>query len=203
MSELVPTSEAELDALHSAVIGVLHAARHSVARSVNVAMVEAYWQIGGLIDAHVSVGSRSDTYGSGLLGDLSTRLRSEFGPGFEPTNLKYMRQFFAAFEIGHAARDQSPASDNRLRISVELSWTHYRLLCKVHQPDARRYYLDEAVAGRWSTRELERQILTRHFERGLNISSTPVSELADFETASVVSVLRDPSELTVTTATTQ
>jgi len=192
MSELVPTSEAELDALHSAVIVVLHGAQHSVARSVNVAMVEAYWNIGGLIDARMNVGSRSDKYGSGLLGDLSTRLRSEFGPGFELTNLKYMRQFFRAFEIGHAARDQSPVSDDRLRIAVELSWTHYRLLCKVHHPDARRYYLDEAVAGRWSTRELERQILTRHFERGLTIASTPSSELPVFETESAVSMLRDP-----------
>lgn len=80
----------------------------------------------------------------------------------------------------------------RLQISVELSWTHYRLLSKVHQPDARRYYLHGAVAGRWSTRELERQILTRHFERGLTVASTPSSELPVFEAVSAVSVLRDP-----------
>ena len=94
-----------------------------------------------------------------------------------------------AAEIVHAPRGQS---SERLQISVELSWTHYRLLSKVHQPDARRYYLQEAVTGRWSTRELERQILTRHFERGLTIPSTPASELLAFETGSAVSVLRDP-----------
>lgn len=60
-----------------------------------------------------------------------------FGPGFELTNLKYMRQFYESFDIGHAARDQA-SHDDRLAVSVQLSWTHYRLLTKVHQPEARR-----------------------------------------------------------------
>lgn len=200
MSELVPTSEAELDALQTRIRAVIDGARQTVARSVNIAMVHAYWEIGQIIDEHVTVGSRSESYGSQLFSHLAKRLQADYGPGFERSNLRYMRQFYEAFdirdvprhetaEIVHAPRGQS---SERLQISVELSWTHYRLLSKVHQPAARRYYLDEAVAGRWSTRELERQILTRHFERGLTIASTPSSELPVFETGSAVSMLRDP-----------
>ena len=201
MSQLVPTSEAELDALQTRIRAVIDGARQAVARSVNVAMVHAYWEIGQIIDEHVTAGSRTESYGSQLFTSLAKRLQADYGPGFERSNLRYMRQFYEAFDIRDEPRHENPAeivhaprgqSSERLQISVELSWTHYRLLCKVHQPDARRYYLDEAVAGRWSTRELERQILTRHFERGLTIASTPSSELPVFETGSAASVMRDP-----------
>jgi len=152
-----PPARQESDAtaqLHGEIRAVPAHARSSVAQSVNVAMVHAYWHIGSLIDAHVNVGSRSETYGAQLLTKLSKRLRAEFGPGFEPTNLEYMRQFFEAFDIGHAPRGESSGRIGGLQITVELSWTHYRLLTNVHRVEARRYYLDEAVAGRWSTREL-------------------------------------------------
>jgi predicted nuclease of restriction endonuclease-like (RecB) superfamily len=201
MNELVPTSEVELDELQTRICSVIDGARQTVARSVNVAMVHAYWEIGQIIDEHVTVRSRSESYGSQLFASLAKRLQTDYGPGFERSNLRYMRQFYEAFDIRDGPRHETTAeivhaprgeSSGRLQISVELSWTHYRLLSKVHQPDARRYYLHEAVASRWSTRELERQILTRHFERGLTVASTPSSELPVFETVSAVSVLRDP-----------
>ncbi len=47
----------------------------------------------------------------------------------------------------------------------ELSWTHYRLLLKVENDDARAFYETEAAAAHWGTRELERQINSFFFER--------------------------------------
>ena len=63
-----------------------------------------------------------------------------------------MRQFYQTFENRHALRD-------------ELSWTHYRLLLKVENEDARLYYMREAISGNWSTRQLERQINSLYFYR--------------------------------------
>jgi hypothetical protein len=40
----------------------------------------------------------------------------------------------------------------------ELSWTHYRLLLRVDDPEARAFYEAEAINPRWSTRELERPL---------------------------------------------
>lgn len=40
----------------------------------------------------------------------------------------------------------------------ELSWTHYRLLLRVEESDARQFYEAECAAAHWSTRELEREI---------------------------------------------
>jgi len=46
-----------------------------------------------------------------------------------------------------------------------LNWTHYRLLLKVEHDSARRYYIEEAIAENWSTRQLERQINSFYYER--------------------------------------
>ena len=59
------------------------------------------------------------------------------------------------FPNGHALRDH-------------LSWTHYRLLIKVEDNNAREFYMQEAVKSQWSTRQLERQINSFFYERLLS-----------------------------------
>ena len=66
-----------------------------------------------------------------------------------------MRQFYLTFPNGHALRD-------------ELSWTHYRLLMKVENDNARDFYMEEAIKSQWSTRQLERQINSFFYERLLS-----------------------------------
>lgn len=66
-----------------------------------------------------------------------------------------MRQFYLIFPNGYALRS-------------ELSWTHYRLLMRVENDNARQFYTDEAVKSQWSTRQLERQINTFFYERLLS-----------------------------------
>jgi hypothetical protein len=73
-------------------------------------MVQAYWQVGKLIVEHEQGGRRRAAYGESLLEDLSRRLTTDFGRGFTITNLRYMRQFFLAFPIHHAVRDESDST---------------------------------------------------------------------------------------------
>ncbi|MDQ1340127.1 MAG: hypothetical protein QG567_1284, partial [Campylobacterota bacterium] len=47
----------------------------------------------------------------------------------------------------------------------ELSWTHYKMILRVENENARDWYVDETVASNWSTRALERQIGTFYYER--------------------------------------
>jgi DUF1016 N-terminal domain len=81
------------ETLYSDIRAVLEAARSSAFRAVNTAMVQAYWQIGGLIVEHEQGGRKRAAYGEAVLGDLSQRLTADFGRGFDVTNLRRMRQF--------------------------------------------------------------------------------------------------------------
>ena len=138
--------------LYGAIRQVLQSARQTAYKAVNFAMVQAYWQVGRLIVEDEQNGKARAEYGKKVLDDLAERLTAEFGKGFTVTNLKYMRSFYLAFPIGHALRDQ-------------LSWTHYRLLLRVENQDARNWYMNEAVAENWSSRQLERQISVLYYDR--------------------------------------
>lgn len=63
-----------------------------------------------------------------------------------------MRSFYLAFPKVNAVRSL-------------LTWTHYRLLLRVERPEARQFYLDECIAGNWSTRQLDRQIASQYYHR--------------------------------------
>ncbi len=130
---------------------ILSAARTKAYSAVNFAMVEAYWLIGKQI-VEAQAGNERAEYGTQLLKYLSERLTQDFGKGFTMTNLKYIRQFYLTFPIRHALRD-------------ELAWTHYRLIMRVENEQARNFYIDESIKSNWSTRQLERQINTHFYER--------------------------------------
>ena len=142
---------------------ILNMARNKVYKTANFAMVEAYWNIGKSIIEEQG-GNEKAEYGTGLLKELSKQMTQDFGKGFTVTNLKYMRQFYLMFPNSHALRD-------------ELSWTHYRLLIKVENDNARDFYMQEAAKSQWSTRQLERQINSFFYERLL--SSKNKKQVAD------------------------
>lgn len=133
---------------------ILQEAKNKVYKVANNAMVEAYWNIGRVI-VEKQGGKDKAEYGTALLKNLSKEMTKEFGKGFTLTNLKYMRQFYLTFPKSHALSDQ-------------LSWTHYRLLMRVENENARNFYLEESIKENWSTRQLERQITTLFYERILS-----------------------------------
>ncbi|MBR4253754.1 MAG: DUF1016 family protein [Lentisphaeria bacterium] len=140
--------------LYGAIRQVLETARQSAYKAVNFAMVQAYWQIGRLIVEDEQKGEVRAEYGKRVLAELAERLTADFGKGFDASNLRYMRLFYQAFPKCDALRH-------------ELSWTHYRLLLRVENLDARDWYMNEAVAENWSSRELERQISVLYYDRML------------------------------------
>jgi predicted nuclease of restriction endonuclease-like (RecB) superfamily len=141
-----------IDTLYQRVKGILDNARDKVYRAANIEMVQAYWNVGKEIVEEEQNGKERAEYGTYLLKELSVKLTEEYGKGYTETNLRYMRLFYNTFKNHHALRD-------------ELSWTHYRLLLKVEKDNAREFYMEEAIAGNWSTRQLERQINSLYFER--------------------------------------
>ncbi|SNT42574.1 Predicted nuclease of restriction endonuclease-like (RecB) superfamily, DUF1016 family [Granulicella rosea] len=152
--------------------------RQKALRSVDVIQVQTCWEIGRHIVEFEQHGLARADYGAALLQTLSAALTAEFGQGFRVSNLRYMRQFYQAFPIHHALRD-------------ELSWTHYRTLLKVESPAARQWYMDEAAAQGWTTRALDRQIGTLYYERLLSSQDRNAVEQEAKERIASVAAPRD------------
>ena len=150
MKELV--SFRSFNALYKKIKSVLKEARNKSYRAVNFIMVETYWNIGLLIVEEEQKGKNRAGYGEYLLKHLSQKLQIEFEKGFDESNLRNIRLFYLRFPIRDALRH-------------ELSWTHYRLLMRVDDENARAFYIKEAIAGNWSTRQLDRQINSFYYER--------------------------------------
>jgi predicted nuclease of restriction endonuclease-like (RecB) superfamily len=172
------------EAFYRRICDILTAARSGVARTVNTAQVLSNWLIGREIVEAEQEGKHRANYGENLLKNLAQQLKQDFGAGYSYSNLKYIRQFYLVFpqllaaeEIGHAVRDQSLSGSALAGLSnpnpswqpgqlhPNLSWTHYRTLMRIEQPEARAFYEIEALKSNWSARELERQINTFLFER--------------------------------------
>jgi predicted nuclease of restriction endonuclease-like (RecB) superfamily len=144
--------QGSVEQLYQRISAVLADARERAYRAVNVAMVQAYWEIGRIIVEEEQQGKATAEYGTRLITELSKRLRTGFGKGFDRSNLWYMRSFYLAFPKIDAVRR-------------ELTWTHYRLLLKVERAEVRQFYLDECIAANWTTRQLDRQICSFFYER--------------------------------------
>ncbi len=149
--DLLPSN---IDSLYQAITTIVDQARNVAYRTANFEMVKAYWNIGKTIVEEEQKGQERAEYGKEIIKNLSVKLTKKYGKGFNTTNLWYMRQFYQNFENFHALRG-------------ELSWTHYRLLLKVENENARQFYLQEAIDCNWSTRSLERQIHNLYYQRML------------------------------------
>lgn len=131
---------------------LLEEARSRAIQNVNSVMVSAYWRIGREIVEEEQKGKSRANYGKKILQNLSKRLEEKFGPGFDESNLRNIRQFYISYPKRDAVRH-------------ELSWTHFRILMRIENLEARRFYEMECVNNKWSSRELERQKGTLLYER--------------------------------------
>ena len=131
---------------------ILQSAKDNAYKQVNFIMVEAYWCVGKKIVEQEQSGEDRAKYGKAIIKELSKKLTKDFGKGFSAQNLWNMRQFYITFPILST-------------LCRELSWSHYKLLMRVENQKARKYYIEESINSNWSVRALERQIGSFYYER--------------------------------------
>ena len=144
--------EKNIETIHSATRQIIEVGRQTAYRAVNSSMLQTYWELGQLIVLEEQQSKARADYGKYIIAELAKRLQQEYGTGFSKQTLWSYRQFYTEFPILSALRR-------------ELTWTHYKLLMRVSNIDARTFYEQEAIKGGWNTRALERQINAFYFER--------------------------------------
>ena len=205
------------DELYERIASILETARTQVARTVNTAMVHAYWRIGREIVQVEQGGATRAGYGEQLMEQLARRLTAQYGRGFGVATIRRIRAFYLAFPGGSAIREirstalTESASEIRSTALIEsdgplfppiLGWSHYLVLLRVQREDARRFYEIEAARESWSVRELERQIGSLLFERlSANKTADEVAALTrGYEVATARDVIKDPSSSSFSTS---
>ncbi len=112
--------------------------------SVNVHLLETYWQIGQYIVEYEQEGKHKAEYGKALLENLAKDLTLLHGKGFSRSNLNYMRLVYRCYPICE-------------ELPHKLSWTHLCELVKIDDPLERSFYEKQIVIENWSTTQLKRQ----------------------------------------------
>lgn len=166
---------------------IITEARQRTVQTVNTMLVKTYWEVGREIVEHELGGKTRADYGKETLKSISKELVLQYGKGFSFPNLKRMKQFYLAYQIGSTASSllsaneifSTPSRKSKGAIvptvSAEsvlsekmlnrLSWSHICLLLAVSDKAARSFYEIEIVENSWSVRETKRQIESMLFER--------------------------------------
>jgi predicted nuclease of restriction endonuclease-like (RecB) superfamily len=121
-------------------------------------MVEAYWLIGKRIVEEEQQGKERAAYGREIIKTLSVELTKEVGRGVSERSLWEYRQFYLTFQEDTIMRT----------LCAQLNWSHIRLIMRIENKDAQKYYLQEAAENHWPVRTLDRNISTLYYQRLLS-----------------------------------
>ena len=138
---------------------IIDSSQRVARKAVNVSLVLRNWFLGKrIVEEELCGHTRSELYGREVIDNLSRELNAEYGKGFGRTSLYQFARFYRLFpEIVHGNRVQS----------LSLTWTHYRHLLRVDDPDARAWYEKEAIEQSWAEGTLGRNIATQYYYRML------------------------------------
>jgi predicted nuclease of restriction endonuclease-like (RecB) superfamily len=172
------------------IVTLLTEAKDYAQKAVNFAAVIANWHLGRLIVEEEQNGKERAKYGTFLIKQLSEKLTSDFGKGYDVTNLKLFRKFYFEFQnckfvnqkgdmtsnflnefpalaIGDTTSNLLGKHENQttFRLRTDLSWSHYRLLMRIENHKARQFYIEESSDQSWNVEQLKRQINTFYYDR--------------------------------------
>lgn len=159
----------------------VHQERVHVVLAANSAMVMLYWDIGRLILERQT----REGWGSKVIDRLARDLRKSFPEmqGFSSRNLLFMRRFAQEF----------PDAPIVKQVASQLPWWHVvRIIQRVKDPEAREWYMREAMQKGWSRRVLEFQLLGNAHQRHGRAVTNFAAALPLAESRRAAEVFKDP-----------
>lgn len=158
---------------------IIEQVRSFVGRTADIAMCVTYFEVGRLIVEEEQGGKARAEYGKTLLPNLSVYLNARVGKGFSESTLKNARKFYQVYAPSirqtmfaelHKDKTLPTLFEKPQTLFVEsypftLGWSHYLILMRIEDEQARRFYEIEATRQQWTFRQLRRQIDSSLYER--------------------------------------
>lgn len=173
-------NEERVDHLFERISRLIEQARSFVVTSVNKAEVRTRFEVGRYIFEDEQQGERAE-YGKRVLKKLSDKLTNRFGKDWTVDTLTRCRKFYMTYSTQRQIlATLLPKSQNIENEDIEdfgntgatihgprfiLSWSHYLVLMRIDNPEARSFYEIECHQQQWSVRQLSRQVGSSLYER--------------------------------------
>lgn len=174
-----------IDSLFEKVSALIEQGRQRVVSAVNIAEVYTKYCIGQYIVEDEQQGKVRAEYGKQVLKELSARLTERFGDGWSYPSMKNIRQFYLTYskrlntvypidteKAKQRLANSGPGNDiadfdnqGLSKPRFTLSWSHYLVLMRIENPEARSFYEIECTQQQWSVRQLSRQVGSSLYER--------------------------------------
>lgn len=176
-------TDANVTELFDKISALIEEARQRVSTTVNIAEVYTKYNVGRYIVEDEQEGNYKAGYGKQVLKQISKKLGERFGEGWSVDTLERCRKFYTlysppAISAAPLRKLESIADVSEIRNTVAeiqstspephkfvLSWSHYLILMRVKDANARSFYEIECAKQNWSIRWLQRQVNSSLYER--------------------------------------
>lgn len=176
-------TDANVTELFDKISALIEEARQRVSTTVNIAEVYTKYNVGRYIVEDEQKGNYRAEYGKQVIKLLSKKLEDKFGDGWSVDTLTRCRKFYGIYstasisatvlpkletavdstDFGSSVAEIQPSSPEPHKFV--LSWSHYLILMRIKDANARSFYEIECAKQNWSIRWLQRQVNSSLYER--------------------------------------
>lgn len=172
-----------IEALFERISSLIDHARTYAISAVKIAEVKTRYEVGHYIFEDEQQGERAK-YGEQVLKQLSARLMERYGADWTYDTLVRCRKFYQAYANASIVATPLPQLENPAEEADSkqvadcgngvatiqlprfiLSWSHYLVLMRIENIEARSFYELECAQQQWSVKQLSRQIGSSLYER--------------------------------------
>ena len=142
--------------------------------------LNTYWNIGKLI-VEAQGGEKRAKYGDGLIKEWGHKLSNKYGKNYGIRTLQRMRQLFLLF----------PKAST---LWTQLSWSHYKIILPIKNPNERNYYINQILLNNLSVRELQKEIKNKSFDRLSYADKNNIEVITEVNETdlSIMDMIKDP-----------
>ena len=146
----------------------------------NSNILRTYWNIGKLI-VEAQGGEKRAKYGDGLIKEWGHKLSNKYGKNYGIRTLQRMRQLFLLF----------PKAST---LWTQLSWSHYKIILPIKNPNERNYYINQILLNNLSSRELQKEIKSKSFDRLSYADKNNIEVITEANETdlSIMAMIKDP-----------